>query len=233
VQPATGQPQISRDNLKTIIAVTGRISGRDMGSTVKEIDTLLATSDLLPQGVSYELGGLYREQQIAFQGLIAVFVAAVALVFLLLVFLYEDFLIATSILLVPLTATSAVFTGLWLTNTELNITAMMGMTMVVGIVTEVSIFFFSEYQDLRVAGTAVPEALSAAGVNRMRPIVMTTLAAALALMPLALGIGQGSAMQQPLAIAIISGLLVQVPLVLILMPGVYEWATLHTGPATR
>jgi multidrug efflux pump subunit AcrB len=90
--------------------------------------------------------------------------------------------------------------------------------MVVGIVTEVAIFYFSEYESLLASGISIEEARLQAGVNRFRPIAMTTLAAILSLLPLALGLGQGSAMQQPLAIAIISGLIVQMPLVLIVMP---------------
>ena len=109
------------------------------------------------------------------------------------------------------------FLGLWLTGTELNITAMMGMTMVVGIVTEVGIFYYSEYDELTEMDNRFGRMIRA-GKNRMRPIAMTTLAAILALVPLALGIGEGSAMQQPLAIAIISGLVVQLPLALVVLP---------------
>ena len=123
-----------------------------------------------------------------------------------------------SIIAMPLVAMSAVIVGLWITGIELNITAMMGMTMVVGIVTEIAIFYFSEYEALIASGVEKEDALLQAGLNRLRPIAMTTLAAILALMPLALGLGQGSAMQQPLAIAIISGLIVQMPLVLLAMP---------------
>lgn len=222
VSVETGQPQISRDNLKRMVAVTGRISGRDMGSTIRDIKQILAQPGLLPGSMYYELGGLYQQQQIAFRGLIAVFVAALALVFLLLLFLYEEFAAAIAILCSPLLAMSAVFIGLWLTGIELNITAMMGMTMIVGIVTEVSIFYFSEYHDLLHENMEKGTALIQAGNNRMRPIAMTTLAAILALMPLALALGQGSAMQQPLAVAIISGLLVQIPLVIIVMPLLYR-----------
>ncbi|VAX12688.1 Cobalt-zinc-cadmium resistance protein CzcA; Cation efflux system protein CusA [hydrothermal vent metagenome] len=218
----TGQPQISRDNLKRMLAVTGRISGRDMGSTMHEIKQVLDKSDLLPADMYYELGGLYKQQQIAVHGLIAVFVASLALVFLLLLFLYEEFAAALAIMASPLLAMMAVFIGLWLTGIELNITAMMGMTMIVGIVTEVSIFYFSEYHDLLRQDLTQYEALIQAGINRMRPIAMTTIAAILALMPLALALGQGSAMQQPLAVAIISGLLVQIPLVIIVMPLLYR-----------
>jgi len=171
----------------------------------------------------YRLGGLYKQQQIAFRGLIAVFAAALALVFPLLLFLYEGFAAAVAIMASPLMAMAALFTGLWATDIELNITAMMGMIMIVGIVTEVSIFYFSEYHELRRANTGQAAALIEAGGNRLPPIIMTTLAAILALLPLALALGQGSAMQQPLAVAIISGRLVQIPLVVIVMPLLYRW----------
>jgi multidrug efflux pump subunit AcrB len=100
----------------------------------------------------------------------------------------------------------------------MNITSMMGMTMIVGIVTEVSIFYYSEYEDITDEDDPFVR-LIRAGKDRMRPIAMTTLAAIFALLPLALGIGQGAAMQQPLAIAIIAGLCVQLPLVLVVLPG--------------
>lgn len=216
-----GQPQIKRENLKRMIAVTGRISGRSMGSVIADIQKVITAPNMLPKNMYYELGGLYRQQQIAFQGLIAVFVAAIGLVFLLLLFIYESFRIALTILTIPLLAVSAVFTGLWLTGIELNISAMMGMTMIIGIVTEVAIFYFSEYRDLE-GKLPLTNALIEAGRNRMRPIAMTTFAAILTLLPLAFALGQGSAMQQPLAVAIIAGLIVQLPLVLIVMPVIYR-----------
>jgi multidrug efflux pump subunit AcrB len=91
----------------------------------------------------------------------------------------------------------------------------MGMTMIVGIVTEIAIFYYSEFRSLPPS----EDRLILAGINRMRAISMTAFAAILALLPLALGIGRGAAMQQPLAIAIISGLIFSLPLVLIVLPG--------------
>jgi multidrug efflux pump subunit AcrB len=215
----SGQPEISRDNLKRMVAVTARIDGRDLGSTIADVRQALDASGLLPAGVYYELGGLYQQQQIAFKGLLAVFGAAVALVFGLLLFLYERFRIALAVMTMPLFATCAVFIGLWATGIELNISAMMGMTMIVGIVTEVAIFYVSEFQGLvHEEGLPPRVALILAGRNRLRPIAMTTIAAILALLPLAFALGQGSAMQQPLAVAIISGLIVQLPLVLLVLP---------------
>jgi multidrug efflux pump subunit AcrB len=215
----TGQPEISRDNLKRMVAVTARIDGRDLGSTITDVQKVLGDKSLLPASVYYELGGLYQQQQIAFKGLLTVFGAAVALVFGLLLFLYERFRVALAVMAMPLLAAGAVFIGLWVTGIELNISAMMGMTMIIGIVTEVAIFYVSELQGLtRDEEMPFEDALTAAGRNRLRPIAMTTIAAILALLPLAFALGQGSAMQQPLAIAIISGLIVQLPLVLLLLP---------------
>ncbi len=228
VKLVSGQPELTRYNLKSDVAVTARISGRSLGSTVADVKQVLRKPGLIPSNVYYELGGLYKQQQIAFRGMIEVFVAAVALVFFLLLFLYERFRVALAILVQPLLAASAVFIGLWMTGVELNITAMMGMTMVIGIVTEIAIFYFSE---LRLIESGQPLAwnLIRAGRNRMRPIVMSALAFMLALLPLALGLGQGSAMQRPLAIAIIAGLIVQIPLVLVVLPVLYNALARRTG----
>lgn len=215
---SAGEPEITRENLKLMIPVTARIEGRDMGSTVADVKRAVDSSGIVSGTMYYTLGGLYEQQQSAFFGLMVVIVAAFLLVFALLLFLYERFDFAVAIILMPLLAMPAVFIGLWVTGTELNITALMGMTMVVGIVTEIAIFYFSEYQTLLVEGMAPEEARLQAGINRFRPIAMTTLAAILALLPLALPLGQGGQMQRPLAIAIISGLIVQMPLVLIVMP---------------
>jgi Cation/multidrug efflux pump len=135
----------------------------------------------------------------------------------LLLFLYERFTVVVSILATALLALGSVFIGLWLTGTERNITAMIGMTMIVGIVTETAIFFFAEAQ------SAESHELVRAGKARLRPVLMTAIIAILALMPLALGMGAGAQMQAPLAIAIISGLLAEIPLVLLVMPGIYAW----------
>ncbi|MBB6250795.1 efflux RND transporter permease subunit [Nitrospirillum iridis] len=223
IVPVSGEPEIGQENLQGMVAVTARIEGRDMGSVAADVTALLDGRRLVAAPLRYELGGLFQQQRVAFQGLLKVFAAAVAAVFVLLLFLYESFVTAAVILVMPLLAAGAVFIGLWLTGTELNITAMMGMTMVIGIVTEVAIFYFSEFEGLP-AALPLAERLSQAGRNRFRPIAMTTLAAMLTLLPLAFGLGEGAGMQRPLAIAILSGLAVQLPLVLLVMPCLYRLA---------
>ena len=217
IVPVTGQPEISRDNLQPMIAVTGRIEGRGIGAAVADVQAALAQPGMLAPGVRYELGGLFQQQQIAFAGLARVFVAALVAEFALLLFLYERFWLPFIIIGCSLLSTTAVFSALWATGVALNITALMGMTMIVGIGTEMAIFYVSEFTEMEREHPA-REALRLASANRVRPITMTTLAAILTLLPLALAIGQGSAIQQPLAIAIIAGLLLQYPLVLLAMP---------------
>jgi multidrug efflux pump subunit AcrB len=214
-----GQPELTRDNLAQIVAVTAELTGNhDLGSTIAAVQKTLAAPGLLPEGVYYTLGGQYQQQQEAVHGMIRVFGAALVAEFILLLFLYERFWLPVIIIASSLISTGAVFIGLWLTGVELNITAMMGMVMIIGISTEMAIFLISEYRELE--RTLPPrQALYEAALNRLRPITMSTLAMILALVPLGAAVsGSGDQMLQPLAIAIIAGALVQLPLVLLAMP---------------
>ncbi|MHB8529522.1 MAG: efflux RND transporter permease subunit [Caulobacteraceae bacterium] len=222
-----GQAEVSREGARRMVAVTARVEGRDMGSAAKESERALSAPGVLPAGVTFEMGGLYAEQQAAFRGLAIVFVAAMAIVTVLLLFIYENVRIVVSIILMPLLAAAAVGIGLFLTGIELNIMALMGLTMIIGIVTEVAIFYFTEYDGLLAEGVMPQRALIEAGTNRLRPIAMTTIAAILALTPLALG----ASMQKPLAIAIIAGLIAQGPLVLLAMPAFFKLIGGTRGPA--
>jgi multidrug efflux pump subunit AcrB len=216
----TGQPEITREDLKRMVSVTAR-SDRDLGSTIKDVRAMLDQPNFLPPGIRYTLGGQYEQQQIAFRGLLKVIAAAATLVFALLLFLFESFRVALAIMVTTLLSMTVVFLGLWATGTHLNISSLMGMVMIVGNVTEVAIFYYAEYEELhRAQAPAAPmdKYLIAAGRYRMRAITMTTVAAILALLPLALAIGQGSGMLQPLAIAIIAGLVAQLPMVLFILP---------------
>jgi len=214
----TGQPEIVHDNLKNMIAVSARISNTSLGQAVNMVQSALNKSQILNvNGVYYEFGGLYAQQKKAFAGLFIVLISAVVLVFIVLLFLYEQFSMALIILLTSLLALAADFIGLYVTRTQLNITSIMGLIMSVGINTETAIFYVSEYKEY-IENKGNIEAIMRAGKNRMRPIVMSTLIAILALMPIAINLGHGSDMLKPLAIAIISGLLAQLFMVLFVLP---------------
>ena len=212
-----GQAQITRENLQPFLDVTGRLEGRDLGSAMGEVRRTVAGLTL-PPGVRVDYGGLYAQQQSSFADLTLVFGAALMLVSLLLLYLFERWAAVLSVIGVVLAAAAAVFVGLFVTGTELNISALMGLTMVVGVVAELAVFFLAE---LPAGGAVGVAALVEAGGARLRPILMSAVIAILALLPLALGLGEGSAMQKPLAIAIIAGLLAGAPLVLFVLPAAY------------
>ena len=220
LETEVGQPQLTREDLKSMVAVTGRIFGRDLGSVMRDVRQAVS-GVALPAGVYIEYGGLYQEQQSSFRGLLTVLVAAALLVFLVLLYQYESFAAPVAILVMDLFAATAVFSGLWWTGTELNISSLMGLTMILGISSEAAVFFMTQWKD-SLGRVPFGEALVEAGRLRFRPIVMTALAAILALLPLALGIGQGAAMLQPLAIAIIAGLVLTLPAVLLLLPVLFS-----------
>lgn len=217
IRIVSGQAQQDRENLRETVAVTARLEGRDLGSAMKDVQRTVAAMKL-PAAYSVAYGGLYQEQRQSLRELMLVFIAALLIVATLLMFLYERTAIVLAVLSTVLLTLPGVFLGLWLTGTELDLSSMMGLTMVIGIVTEVAVFYFAELDTSREIGAA--ELVHAARM-RLRPILMTSSIAILALMPLALGLGAGSEMQRPLAITIISGLVVAIPLVLLGMPTLF------------
>ena len=132
-----------------MVAVTAQIGGgHDLGSTMTAVQKVLDKPGFLPSSVYYTLGGQYKQQQQAVHGMVQVFAAALIAEIILLLFLYERFWLPFIIIASSLISTGAVFIGLWVTGIELNITAMMGMVMIIGISTEMAIFLISEYQEL-------------------------------------------------------------------------------------
>lgn len=148
-----------------------------------------------------------------------VFAAALLLAALLLTLLFENVAWTISAVVTVLLSAGAVLVGLWITGIELDISALMGLTMVIGMVTELIVFFFAELdRDQPITIGALQEAAS----NRLRPILMSALIAILTLSPLALGLSRGAGLQQPLATAIIFGLVAAVPLVLLFLPAMVD-----------
>ena len=210
----TGQTHIKEENLKPMIAVTARVENRSLGDTMNDIKKVMSTLNI-PRDVSIEYGGIYAQQQQSFQEMGMVISTAVLLIAGLLFLMYENTQTTLIILGAVFLSLSGVFTGLWATSTELNLTALIGLTMILGIVAETAMYYFSELEALQHRGIA---GFIEAGKLRLRPVLMTASIAILSLLPLAFGIGSGAQMQAPLAIAIISGLLFEIPIVLVIMP---------------
>ena len=214
VTVAAGQEQITREDLAPFIGVTARLEGRDLGSGMRDVRRAVTALNL-PAAIRVSYGGLYAQQQQSFADLTIVFVAALLLTALLLTFLFERLIWTLAAIATVLLSAAAVLCGLWLTGIELDISALMGLTMVIGMVSELVIFFLAELP--REAPLGLLE-LRAAGEKRLRPILMSALIAILTLLPLALGVSRGAGLQKPLATAIIFGLSAAVPLVLLFLP---------------
>ena len=217
---APGSPQITRENQQLMVAVTARLEGRDLGSGVRDVQARLAKQLPLPSGYRIEYGGLYASQQQSFAELAGILVIAVVLVSTMLLLLLRSFRQAFALLLAALLSLSGVLLALFLTHTPLNLSSFTGAVMIIGIVTEDGIVFFDVVNHLRRLHPeqSLVEIVLESRRLRLRPILMTILAAILALLPLALGIGAGSAMQKPLAIAVIGGLAASTVFTLIVAP---------------
>jgi multidrug efflux pump subunit AcrB len=215
-----GQTEIRRENLQRDVAVTARLEGRDLGSGISDVQTTVSKLHL-PSSIRVEYGGIYQEQQKSFRDLVFVLVLAVMLVFIVLLFEFRTFAAPISILASALLSTSGVFVALLITRTTFNISSFMGMIMVVGIVAKNGILLLDADQKFRAAGLTVEDAMLQASRRRLRPIVMTALAAIAGMLPLAFAIGAGSQMLQPLAISVIGGILISMVLSLIITPAVH------------
>ncbi|MFP5264969.1 MAG: efflux RND transporter permease subunit [Blastocatellia bacterium] len=216
-----GQTEIERDGLRTTVAVTARLEGTDLGSAIGTIKARLAKEVKLPPGMTIEYGGLYREQQSSFRELMLSLALAIALVFVTLLIEFRSFSHPVAIMTGAVLALSGVLAALFITRTTLNVVSMMGMIMVIGIVAKNGILMLDAVEDHLAAGDTLTEALMRSGRRRFRPVLMTSLAAMLGMLPLALAIGSGAEMLQPLAIAVIGGLAIALLLSLVVTPAVY------------
>jgi multidrug efflux pump subunit AcrB len=224
VTEVPGQTEILRENLQRDVAVTARLEGVDLGTGVAAV--MRAVNDLkLPASIRVVYGGTYREQQRSFHDLLIVLLLALVLVFLVLLFEFGTFSAPVAILSSAILSTSGVFVALLLTGTTFNISSFMGLIMVIGIVAKNGILLLDADQKFRSVGYSVEEAMVQAGRRRLRPIVMTALAAVAGMLPLALAFGAGSQMLQPLAIAVIGGILVSMVLSLVITPAVHHFLT--------
>ncbi len=215
-----GSTEIHRENERRLLDVTAHISGRDLGSVMKNVKEMLSRQTF-PPGVTAVLGGQYLSQKKAFSNLILVILLAVFLVYGVMIFQFSSFTSPTIILLIMPLALFGVTLGLWITNTQLNVSSFMGAIMLVGIVVKNGILLLDRVQKAESEGMALEDAVIQAGHVRLRPILMTTLTAILGLLPLTFGIGAGAQMQQPLAIAVIGGLTFSTLFTLIYAPLIF------------
>lgn len=216
-----GPAQISRRGRQRVVTVTAGLSGRDFGSAAEEIRERLARMSL-PPGFSVALSDEYEEQQRANRGLAVGFLLAVFLVYAVMAVqferLTEPLLIMGS---VPFALVGA-FLALWATGTTLNVQSLIGLIVLAGVVVNNAIvlvdFILQRHRD---EGLPLDQAVVDASAARLRPVLMTTLTTVLALVPAAVGLGEGAELQAPLARSVIGGLTLSTLVTLVLIPTLY------------
>ena len=214
------QNEIRRENLEQVVLVSGRLEGSNLGGAMTSVKAAVDRLNL-PASVRVEYGGTYQEQQKSFRDLARVLVLALALVFCVLRAEFHNFSAPLAILVSSVLSITGVVTALLITGTNFNISSFMGLIMVIGIVAKNGILLLDADEKFRAAGVHAHEAMLRAAQRRLRPIVMTAVAAVCGMLPLALALGAGSQMLQPLAIAVIGGLFLSILLSLIVTPVIY------------
>ncbi|MCX6257614.1 MAG: efflux RND transporter permease subunit [Bacteroidia bacterium] len=221
-----GVAEIERENQKMMGVVTARLNNRDLGSTLKDIQSEIRKKLSLPSGYHVEFGGSYAQQQRAFSELLTILFIACLLVFIVLLVMFRGFIISLYIIGLALLGIAGSLLALFITKTPLNVGSYTGIIMIVGIVGENAVFTCQKYLQARLS-LSPEQSIRSAISARLRPNLMTASAAIVALLPLALGIGTGSQMHQPLAIAVIGGFIFALPLLLIVLPTVLSSTHRH------
>ena len=211
--------QIDRKFQQRLVEVTANVSGRDLGSVAKDIQEKLKYVEI-PSGFDVQMSGNIEQQNKTFRDLMLAFCLAIVLVYMIMASqfqsLVDPFVIMFS---VPLGIVGVLWM-LFLTGTTLSVTSFEGVIVMVGIVVSNGILLIDYTNKLRKRGLELNEAIVKGGKTRLRPIIMTTLATVLGLIPMAVGIG-GESSQAPLAIAVIGGLSLSTFLTLIFVPTLY------------
>jgi Cu/Ag efflux pump CusA len=222
----SGPSSISRENVQRKIVISANVAGRDLRSVVKEIQENINQKIVLPEGYRIEYGGQFESEAKASQTLMLTSLLAVFIIFLLLFQEFRNFRLAGVILLnLPLALIGGVF-AIWITSGILSIPAIIGFITLFGIATRNGILLVSNYQNLLHKGVSLHDTITKGSSDRLNPILMTALTAALALIPLALrGDLSGNEIQSPMAKVILGGLLTSTLLNIYIVPIVYSTLT--------
>lgn len=212
-----GQLELRREDLRQDIAVTARLENRGLGSAMAEIQRIFANDPAFPPG-TVEYGGLFEQQQASFRNLTVVLGMAVVLVFTVLLIEFRSFAEPLAIVAGAILSLFGTLLALWVTGTSLNVVSFLGAIIGIGIVAKNGILMLDFVEHFVTRGAAFEDALARSGRRRLRPVLMTSLAAALGMLPLAYGVGSGADMLKPLAIAVMGALGISVLLSLVATP---------------
>ena len=214
-------PDIQRENRQRIVKVTATLApGVALGDVVGEVQKMLDEYET-PDGIDLELGGTLEDQQETFGDLFVLLALIVVLVYIVMATQFESMSMPLMIMISIPFAFTGVFFALWISGTSLSLIALIGAIMLVGIVVKNGIVMV-EYTNLLVErGMSVAKAAVAAGKSRLRPVLMTSLTTVFGMVPMAMGLGEGSEIWQPMGVSVIGGLTCSTILTLLVLPALY------------
>lgn len=221
IRSSRGPVLIERKDQQRIVSVRANYDGRDLNSVVADVRNAL-NNIVIPEGYELRVAGNIEEQEKASDELTISLILSLVLVFMVLACQYESFLNPIIVMVSAPLAAIGVLVTLFLTDTTLNLQSYIGCIMLGGIVVNNAILLVDQAARLKDGGSSVMEAVMEAGRRRLRPILMTSMTTILALIPLALGIGEGADAQAPLARAVVGGLFASTLITLVLIPVVFS-----------
>ncbi|MDR2805125.1 MAG: CusA/CzcA family heavy metal efflux RND transporter [Dysgonamonadaceae bacterium] len=224
VVSAGGPNAISRENVQRKIVVSANVAGRDLKSVMKDVKTNIGQNISLPEGYRIEYGGQFESAENASRTLLITSALALGVIFFLLYGEFKNLTLSAIVLLnLPLALIGGVF-AVFFTSGIVSIPSIIGFITLFGIATRNGILLISKYQRLRQRETPLRETVLYGSIDRLNPILMTALTAALALIPLVLqGDKPGNEIQSPMAVVVLGGLLTSTLLNIFIVPIVYEW----------
>lgn len=222
VKMGVGPQTINREKQQRLVTVTGNVSGRVLGEVIQDAQQQLA-SLVLPEGYYYNFSGEFEQMTESFSDLFFALILSILLVFMIIAAQFESLLFPFAVIFSIPFALIGVIIALLLARTSLNILVLLGFIMLAGIVVNNAIVLIDYINQLRRGGMERNEAVIEGGETRLRPILMTALTTILAMVPMALGIGEGAELRAPLAVAIIGGLTSSTFLTLIIIPIFYTY----------
>ncbi|WP_374437666.1 efflux RND transporter permease subunit [Inhella sp.] len=232
IEPVFNPEVIRRQNLQRREAIIAGVDGRSLGEVSAEVNKLIKETQL-PPGFSFDVGGQSQEQAEAFKGLLSAMALAAIFIYIVLASQFGSFIQPIAIMASLPLALIGVMLALLLWRSTLNVFSMIGLVMLMGLVTKNAILLVDRANQMRKAGLSVTEALVEAGLTRMRPIVMTTMAMVFGMLPLALALNDGGEIQAPMGRAIIGGVISSTVLTLVFVPVLYSYLVRSRKPKVQ
>ncbi|MDD5191248.1 MAG: efflux RND transporter permease subunit, partial [Dehalococcoidales bacterium] len=211
----------SRTDQKLAATVTANITVKNVGQVDKDVRKVIDAMTL-PEGVTISAGGVFEDMKDSFSKMYIAILVAIVLSYIVLVFTFRSFKKSLIIMAsLPLAAVGALV-GLWITGHSLGVVGLMGILMLVGIVITNAVVLLAYTEQLEKEGKTTHEAILKSAETRLRPILMTALTTLIAMVPMALGLGEGLIVVAELAIVVIGGLFSSTMLTLIVVPVIYS-----------